>query len=133
MQVTFYSQNNNLDINTYSLGGVMVYLTRISISFLVFETRSYYTDYTVLEHDLPEPLKYWGWITVMHHHIWFQYFLQDRGNISSKKHIINFLLNFTIVLPASKKGRQMLTPSNYHLNRKLSHYKFLQHCISKMQ
>lgn len=70
MQVTFYSQNNNLDIDTYSLGGVMIHLTRISISFLVFETRSY-TDYTVLEHDLPEPLKYWGWITVMHHHIWF--------------------------------------------------------------
>lgn len=71
MQVTFYPQNNNLDIDTYSLGGVMIYLTRISICSLFFETRSYYTDYPVLEHDLPEPLKYWGWVTVMQHHIWF--------------------------------------------------------------
>lgn len=34
MQVTFYPQNNNLDIDTYSLGGVMIYLTRIPICFL---------------------------------------------------------------------------------------------------
>lgn len=58
MQVTLYSQIDNLYIDAYPITDVMIYLASISICF--FETGSCYVGYIVLEHEilLPESLKY---------------------------------------------------------------------------